>query len=100
MLSCKRFSSKTCTNRFSKASESIICECGGIGRRARLRGVFERVRVQVPSLAPITGYQACFFMYFCEYADLSGLERDSVAEQVPSLSPITGYQACFFMYFL
>lgn len=75
MLSCKRFSSKTCTNRFSKASESIICECGGIGRRARLRGVFERVRVQVPSLAPITGYQACFFMYFfvntLTYGDLN-----------------------------
>ena len=29
-----------------------LCECGGIGRRARLRGVFERVWVQVPSLAP------------------------------------------------
>ena len=30
-----------------------ICESGGIGRRARLRGVWETVWVQVPSFAPI-----------------------------------------------
>ena len=29
-----------------------ICESGGIGRRARLRCVWETIRVQVPSLAP------------------------------------------------
>ena len=33
-------------------NKTTICECGGIGRRARLRGVFERVWVQVPPLAP------------------------------------------------
>ncbi len=29
-----------------------MCESGGIGRRARLRGVWATVRVQVPSFAP------------------------------------------------
>ncbi len=29
-----------------------LCEGGGIGRRARLRGVWATVRVQVPSFAP------------------------------------------------
>ncbi len=29
------------------------CECAGIGRQARLRGVCFGVRVQVPSLAPL-----------------------------------------------
>ena len=30
----------------------LLCESGGIGRRARLRGVWATVRVQVPSPAP------------------------------------------------
>ena len=45
-----------------------VCGCGGIGRRARLRAVSARVRVQVPSTAPdraprqvLTG---CFFVPF------------------------------------
>ena len=29
-----------------------VCGCGGTGRRARLRGVWETVWVQVPSAAP------------------------------------------------
>ena len=46
----------------------------------------DSVAEQVPSLAPITGYQAFFLCIFCEFADLWGLERDSEAEQVSSLS--------------
>ena len=30
----------------------MSCECGGTGRRVRLRGVWETVWVQVPSFAP------------------------------------------------
>ena len=30
-----------------------ICGCGGTGRRARLRGVWATVWVQVPSAAPL-----------------------------------------------
>ena len=31
---------------------NAACESGGTGRRARLRGVWETVRVRFPSLAP------------------------------------------------
>jgi hypothetical protein len=44
------------------------CDRGGTGRRARLRGVWETVWVQVPSVAPFLKYNqyeniGCFFMY-------------------------------------
>ena len=42
-------------NQLERSATSIganIRSCGGIGIRARLRGVSERVRVQVPSTAP------------------------------------------------
>ena len=41
-----------------------ICDRGGTGRRARLRGVWETVWVQVPSIAPTKKqsiYIDCFF---------------------------------------
>lgn len=97
MLSCKQFSSKTCTNRFSKTSESIICECGGIGRRARLRGVFERVRVQVPSLAPIAGCQACFFMQIFEKSQKS-IGKKTMLYDVSKKTEFLTYchKLCFF----
>ena len=38
--------------RVCKTATKKICDRGGIGIRARLRGVSERVRVQVPSIAP------------------------------------------------
>ena len=46
--------------------KGIICECGGIGRRARLRGVFERVWVQVPPLAPKSPNLIGLVFFVCE----------------------------------
>ena len=37
------------------------CECAGIGRQARLRGVCFGVRVQVPSLAPLPQLQEAVY---------------------------------------
>ncbi len=33
-------------------TKQVACESGGTGRRARLRGVWATIRVQVPSFAP------------------------------------------------
>ncbi len=41
----------------------LLCDGGGIGRRARLRGVWATVWVQVPSFAPIKkNAERCFFI--------------------------------------
>lgn len=47
----------------------IIWGRGGTGRRARLRGVFERVWVQVPPSPPNTSKIEIFWLY--KYNDLT-----------------------------
>ena len=56
-----------CYNNGASSQELYICESGGIGRRARLRGVWATVRVQVPFLAPtkkeLLSTKSSFFVY-------------------------------------
>ena len=51
LIYCGNFIDKTPEKKYN--SEAEPCEDGGIGRRARLRGVWETVRVQLPFFAPI-----------------------------------------------
>ena len=54
-------------------SVETTCESGGIGRRARLRGVCLHVRVQVPSLAPLRYIIVPLFL-FSKRKFIQGLE--------------------------
>ena len=68
----------------------MIRESGEIGRRARLRGVWLSVRVQVPSLAPekSTCDRKCFFQFYSPpgewycYVVVFGLRRVIFAARV------------------
>ena len=52
-----------------QSTDLFLCDGGGIGRRARLRGVWATVRVQVPSFAPSQlvykpfAYRPFFFVF-------------------------------------
>ena len=50
---------------YNNACGFQLCDRGGIGRRARLRGVWETIWVQVPSIAPCKPHTAivCGFLY-------------------------------------
>ena len=59
-----------------------ICESGGIGIRARLRCVWETMRVQVPPLAPKkkeSHRKMWFFSFFIHARDLNPKRESSVS---------------------
>ena len=60
---------------------NTACESGGTGRRARLRGVWETVRVRFPSLAPTKKTETIDSVFF---VGISGVEFNSSLEHLCS----------------
>ena len=69
----------------SRVSDSF-CGRGGIGRRVRLRGVWETVWVQVPSTAPTekAPIYGCFFCWSANRRDLKGGKENAPVTRFPA----------------